>query len=164
MNTSCLGQEGGQSHCTRKSNPFREQHATKTNIELSILNDLNAQMPASVPPLETLSHLYELELPCQLCFYAGGKKMFVESSPDQPIVRANRQKLREWLANGVDVQWDKHVSEIHQSSDSVELVFKDGSKAIGNMLVGADGVNSFGEFMNRCYLDTLERNDAHSSV
>ena len=115
-------------------------------IACSILDELKASLPDDLPPLESTNHLLPLDLPAQLCFYDGGpKKAFVESTSEQPIIRANRQHLRELLGTGIDVQWSKSIVRIEQDTQSVRISFEDGSTAVGDVLVGADGANSFGE-------------------
>ena len=103
-------------------------------------------MSDDLPPLESTNHLLPLDLPAQLCFYVGGsKKAFVQSTAEKPIIRANRQKLREILATGIDVQWNRTTAQIEQDAESVRLAFADGTTAVGDVLVGADGSNSVGK-------------------
>ena len=109
------------------------------------MSKLKESMPDDLPSIEDTNHLRPLNLPAQLCFYDGGqKKAYVESSPEYPILRANRQRLREWLATKIDVQWNKLVSHIEQDGKSVKLTFEDGKTVEGDVLVGADGSRSYG--------------------
>lgn len=114
----------------------------------SVLKDLKNAFPDDLPPIETTSHLNPLSLPAQLCFYDGtaepGKRAFVESSFEHPVLRANRQKLREWLTTNINVEWGKRTSQIEQDENGVKLTFEDGDVAEGDVLVGADGVGSQG--------------------
>ena len=72
-----------------------------------ILNDLKASLLDDVPALESSTHLSPLDLSAELCFYDGGPmRAYVRSTDEQPIIRANRQKLREILSSGLDIQWD----------------------------------------------------------
>ncbi|KAK3711857.1 hypothetical protein LTR37_009375 [Vermiconidia calcicola] len=111
----------------------------------TILEKLKHSLPQDVPPIQDANHLLPLDLPAQLCFYGGGGKAFVQSSPEQPVVRANRERLRKMLAANLDVQWNRSVSRIELGEKLVKIEFADGSNAVGNVLVGADGANSFGK-------------------
>lgn len=102
-------------------------------------------MPDDVPQLGSTNHLLPLDLTAELCFYDGGPmKAFVRSSSEQPIIRANREKLREVLSTGLDVQWSRSIRKVEESSGNVRLTFDDGHEASGHVLVGADGAGSFG--------------------
>lgn len=61
-----------------------------------------------------------------------------------PIIRAERRRLRDWLATNIPVQWGKPVTRIEQDNDGVSVHFNDGASAKGDFLVGADGINSVG--------------------
>lgn len=111
----------------------------------TILSELKDCLPNDLPPIDSVSHLWPLDLPAQMCFYARQGKAYVESSTQHPVLRANRQKFREWLATNVDVQWGKKVSSIKRDGDHMKLSFEDGTVATGSVLVGADGVQSQGE-------------------
>ena len=97
-----------------------------------------------MPPVDETSHLRPLDLPAQLCFYAGSQRLSVQSNHEQPIIRANRQQLRELLATNIKVRWSMTVPQIIQHVDGVTLTFTDGTSMRGDMLVGADGANSYG--------------------
>lgn len=60
------------------------------------------------------------------------------------MLRANRQRLRKLLSSNIDVRWGAKVAEVKQVADGVELVLADGSSYRGDVLVGADGVQSCG--------------------
>ncbi|KAJ5150355.1 Monooxygenase FAD-binding [Penicillium canariense] len=59
-----------------------------------------------------------------------------------PFIRAERSRLRKWLLTNLPIQWGKHVTEIHRDDTGVEVFFKDGTSAKGDIVVGADGVYS----------------------
>lgn len=61
------------------------------------------------------------------------------------FIRANREKYRQYLLTGLDVQWKHRFThyEITQSG-GVKAFFEDGTTAIGDILVGADGIRSRG--------------------
>lgn len=102
-------------------------------------------MPDDLPSIDVTSHLRPLDLPAQLCFYRDGQKFYVQSSEDGKVIRANRKRLRDWLATKLEVKWDKKTTRIEETINSVTLHFADGSSATGDVLVGADGVNSMGK-------------------
>lgn len=61
-----------------------------------------------------------------------------------PIVRAERLRLRRTLATNLPIKWGKRVSRIVHDDNGVEAFFEDGTSAKGDILVGADGINSSG--------------------
>ncbi|KAI4602810.1 hypothetical protein KJ359_008029 [Pestalotiopsis sp. 9143b] len=112
----------------------------------SILDDLQSSVPSDLPDLrEAVNHLSPLDLKTQICFYTGGaeQRVGVQDTPETPCLRANRPKLRRWLATDVPIQWSKQLLRIEDTdAGQVTLVFADGTSATGDILVGADGVNS----------------------
>ena len=63
--------------------------------------------------------------------------------PSAPLLRLNRRKFREVLAEGVEVQWGKKLlSFVDLEDGGVEVGFGDGTKVRGALLVGADGAGS----------------------
>ncbi|KAJ7764532.1 hypothetical protein DFH07DRAFT_916745 [Mycena maculata] len=58
------------------------------------------------------------------------------------IVRANRQRLRDWLRTHVDVQYDRRVVRVEEHGDKVTVHFEHGTSATGDILVGAEGSRS----------------------
>lgn len=61
-----------------------------------------------------------------------------------PFYRLRRSKLRDLLSQDLDIQYDKHLSDITYSADghAVTAHFTDGTTATGSLLVGADGARS----------------------
>ena len=116
---------------------------------------MRESLPDDVPPIEETSHLRLLDLPAQLCFYAGSQKCSVESNAEQPIVGASRQQLRKLLATNIKVVWNMTVSQTVQDADGVTLRFANGTSVRGKVLVGADGSNSFGKYA----FETEDSND-----
>lgn len=114
----------------------------------SILDELQNSVPSDLPDLrEAVNHLSPLDLKTQICFYTGGaeQRVGVQDTPETPCLRANRPKLRRWLATDVTVQWSKQLVRIEDTdAGKVTLVFADDTSATGDVLVGADGVNSIG--------------------
>ncbi len=65
----------------------------------------------------------------------------------QPGVTLSRAALHRILVDaaaqaGIPVRYGKRLTDIRQDADSVTATFEDGSTARGDMLVGADGINS----------------------
>ncbi|KAL7817526.1 FAD/NAD(P)-binding domain-containing protein [Trichoderma aethiopicum] len=58
-------------------------------------------------------------------------------------IRVTRQRLRKLLAEGIDVEWGKALSEFHTSDDGiVSARFEDGTSCTGTLLVACDGGQS----------------------
>ncbi|CAG8574710.1 1616_t:CDS:2 [Racocetra fulgida] len=55
---------------------------------------------------------------------------------------AYRHILRNVLLNGVDVQWGKKCIGYEESENGVWALFDDGTREFGDLLIGADGINS----------------------
>ncbi|KAF0562304.1 FAD/NADP-binding domain-containing protein [Gigaspora margarita] len=53
-----------------------------------------------------------------------------------------RNVLREVLLEGVDIQWGKKCVGYEESDDGVWALFADGTREFGDLLIGADGINS----------------------
>lgn len=65
------------------------------------------------------------------------------SIPASKRLRINRRKLRNLLATGVNVRWDKSIESFDTSiPGQVSVTFHDGTTAVGSLLVGADGSSS----------------------
>lgn len=118
----------------------------------SILDELAEAFPDDVPGLaESTNHLLPLKLNAQIGLYFPGKddrgdtRIGVEDTPEMPIVRAERMRLRRTLATNIPIQWGKRVSRIVHDDNGVEAFFEDGTSAKGDILVGADGINSSGK-------------------
>ena len=80
---------------------------------------------SQVPPVKAITH-----------------SALKQDSPGSPIVRAERHLFRNWLATNLPIQWDKRVMRIEHDDDGVSVYFKDGASAKGDILIGADGINS----------------------
>ena len=103
-------------------------------------------MPSDLPSIEMTNHLLPLTMPggLKLYFENGTVNQYGYGEPGQAWVRANRARLRQWLATNIDVQWGKHMTRIEETEAAVTLHFEDGTSATGDVLVGADGINSRG--------------------
>ncbi|CAG8709844.1 18592_t:CDS:2, partial [Racocetra fulgida] len=53
-----------------------------------------------------------------------------------------RNKLRDVLLEGVDIQWGKKCVGYEESDDGIWALFDDGTREFGTLLIGADGINS----------------------
>lgn len=111
----------------------------------SALSTLVSEMPEDLGPIDQTSHLLPLELPAQFAFYDVTKpemRVGVVSDDSGKIIRANRQRLRDWLLQGIDVQFDKRVVKIDEKGDKVIVHFQDGTSESGDIVVGAEGTRS----------------------
>jgi len=68
--------------------------------------------------------------------------LIVEDCPETPCVRANRARLRQVLSTGLDIQWNKEATHFEETDDSVAVFFRDGTSALGQVLIAVDGVYS----------------------
>ncbi|KAI0379437.1 putative monooxygenase [Hypomontagnella monticulosa] len=109
----------------------------------TLLEELLESVPQDMPPFkEKVNHLWPLNLEAQLGLYLQGQRFVVESTPDAPVIRANRYLLREWLCTELSIQWGKRAKRVEETEDGVKVHFEDGTTATGDILVGADGTNS----------------------
>ncbi|KAL9033109.1 MAG: hypothetical protein Q9180_006128 [Flavoplaca navasiana] len=90
------------------------------------------------------NHLAPLKVPAQLSMYMPGRedRWGFQDSPKFPFIRAERRRLRNWLMTNIPVQWGRRVERIEHDNDGVTIYFEDGGSAKGDILVGADGINS----------------------
>jgi 2-polyprenyl-6-methoxyphenol hydroxylase-like FAD-dependent oxidoreductase len=54
----------------------------------------------------------------------------------------NRWKLREALAKGLPIEWNKKFTHYEEKEDSVTAYFEDGTSIEADILIGADGAKS----------------------
>lgn len=110
-----------------------------------VLSDLKEHMPDDIGPIECTNHLTPLNLPAQFVFYHAqkpGMRIGVEDDDKGKIVRANRQRLRDWLQTHIPVKYDKRALRVDEHDEKVTVHFEDGSSATGDILVGAEGTRS----------------------
>jgi 2-polyprenyl-6-methoxyphenol hydroxylase-like FAD-dependent oxidoreductase len=70
-------------------------------------------------------------------------KISVAAMQQLRIARVSREKLMSLLLRGVDVEYSRQLTGIDwPDDDTVQAHFSDGSSAVGNLLIGADGGNS----------------------
>lgn len=110
-----------------------------------VLTDLQEHMPDDIGPIECTNHLTPLHhLPAQFVFYHAKKpdmRIGVEDDDKGKIVRANRQRLRDWLRTHIPVQYDRRAVEVVED-EKVTIHFENGTSARGDILVGAEGSRS----------------------
>ncbi|CAJ2509624.1 Uu.00g146500.m01.CDS01 [Anthostomella pinea] len=117
--------------------------AIAMHTERSIVDDLLLSVCSDMPPLrESTNHLAPLNLDAQIALYYGGRRLGVQNTPETPCMRANRLRLRKWLATEIPIQWGKKLQAIEEGKGQVTLRFADGKTAEGDIVVGADGVQS----------------------
>ena len=73
-----------------------------------------------------------------------GGKVFQDLDGNTTAVRVNRIAFRKWLASNLNIMWNKVFSHFKEGDDSITVHFKDGTSYVGDILVGADGMNSKG--------------------
>ncbi|KAG6843000.1 hypothetical protein H0H87_008689, partial [Tephrocybe sp. NHM501043] len=62
--------------------------------------------------------------------------------PAAERIRVSRVRLRELLATGIEVNWNKTLHNITSSSDAITAHFDDGTSCPGRLLVACDGARS----------------------
>lgn len=111
-----------------------------------MLDELHDSIPTDMRPVELTSNLLPLTIPPEFAFYpkAGGKTG-VRDDGTGKIIRANRNRVREWLSTDINIQFNKKVVGINEEEDSATVHFADHTSATGTIVVGADGAHSAGE-------------------
>ncbi|KAH8660385.1 hypothetical protein BX600DRAFT_499565 [Xylariales sp. PMI_506] len=127
----------------------------------TVLDELESCVPEGTPDLRAATfHISPLKLPTQIAYYVHEQesRLGVQDTPDTPCLRADRTKLRKWLQTGLPIQWGKRLQRVEQSDDRVHVSFEDGTRASGDILVGADGINSIvREYLLQCSNDKILR-------
>ena len=115
-------------------------------------------MPDDMPDFAEVNHLNPLTIMPEIAFYDSpdGEKLGYRDDGSGHWVRANRTRLRDWLATKINVRFNKQAVRIEENENTVTVHFKDGSKASGDILVGAEGVHSPSTFLHSSsvYLQT----------
>ena len=107
-------------------------------------------MPHDLPPFENLSVSHNAHLPAEHAFVNAltreilARKVWQDLGGNDTAVRVNRAAFRKWLALNLDVLWNKAYSHYEEGDGFVTAYFKDGTSYVGDVLVGADGMNSKG--------------------
>nr|CAG8632798.1 9351_t:CDS:2 [Entrophospora candida] len=72
-----------------------------------------------------------------------------------PTFITYRDKMRYFLLQGLDIQWNKKFVRYELEENGVWAIFDDGTREFGDILVGCDGINSL---VRKQKLPTLEIN------
>ncbi|ORY18403.1 hypothetical protein BCR34DRAFT_654452 [Clohesyomyces aquaticus] len=118
----------------------------------SIIDALLESYPSDMPDMrDSVDHLRPLNLPAQISIYGVDTKDRIgyQDSPGAPLIRAERRRLRSWLSTNIPIQWGKRVTSTTSDDNGVTVSFEDGTSAKGDILVGADGINSIEHLIHR---------------
>jgi 2-polyprenyl-6-methoxyphenol hydroxylase-like FAD-dependent oxidoreductase len=63
-------------------------------------------------------------------------------------IRCNRGKLRKMMTQHINVEWNKKFVRYEETETGVTAYFEDGTSALGDFLVGADGLHSRGKSLS----------------
>jgi hypothetical protein len=58
------------------------------------------------------------------------------------VIFCHRDRLRDLMLEGVDVQWGKKCIGYEESDNEVWAIFQDGTRVRGDILIGCDGIHS----------------------
>lgn len=121
-----------------------------------IVPHLRKILPSDAPPLESISVTvgHPTHEPDSAIFYNGytKEKMFTLGGaanagiPGKEWIRANRSRLREHMSRGVEIKWNKRFVKHEVVEERVKAYFEDGTEVVGDILVGADGISSPGDY------------------
>lgn len=135
----------------------------KIDLYHSILPEIQSGVPDDLPPIEpAVDHLEPLKLPAQFACYINGLRLAVTNAPDTPVLRANRNRLRRWLATNITITYGKQAVGIEEAEDAATVHFRDGTKASGDIVVGADGTNSYGKMTQPVVVDSTNNHQCES--
>ncbi|KAK0625972.1 hypothetical protein B0T14DRAFT_561924 [Immersiella caudata] len=73
---------------------------------------------------------------------SGELKAATPAASESQRIRMSRQRFRELIAEGIDIQWSKGVASAESREETVTAHFDDGSSVTGRLLVACDGGNS----------------------
>ncbi|KAI0847611.1 putative monooxygenase [Daldinia vernicosa] len=107
----------------------------------TMLNELDTSIPDDMPSRDFVNHLLPLKFNYECAWYRHDRtrKLGVRDDGSGKFIRANRARLRKWLATNMPIQYGKHAVRIEEHDDSVTVYFEDGTSATGDILIGADG-------------------------
>ncbi|KAJ5404320.1 FAD-dependent urate hydroxylase [Penicillium cosmopolitanum] len=112
----------------------------------SIIDDLLEHFSSDMPPINLTDIFLPLSLPAQMIFYGSNEvepRYGVQDAGSKAVIRCNRQRLRSWLATNIHINFGSAATTLEEiPGNRVRVNFENGSSAIGDILVGADGVNS----------------------
>jgi hypothetical protein len=119
------------------------------HVFFRVVNDLLSNIADDLPPVETLSHLHGLGLECTGGVFNGitGERIaWLAPQEKRPLIRTDREVLRQWLCTNVNIEWNKRFDHYEETESGITVYFDDGTSASGDILVGADGGKSHGKF------------------
>lgn len=101
-------------------------------------------------PSQIFARLKDIQVDPQQALNDTGRFLFLDLATAEPKyvippskrLRIHRRKLRELLAEGIPINWNKNLRSITQSGGSIIAHFEDGSTVKGALLIGADGSSS----------------------
>ncbi|KAI1648214.1 putative monooxygenase [Daldinia loculata] len=107
----------------------------------TMLEELDTSIPDDMPSRDFVNHLLPLKYNYECAWYRHDRtrKLGVRDDGSGKFIRANRARLRKWLATNMPIQYGKHAVRIEEHDDSVTVYFEDGTSATGDILIGADG-------------------------
>ena len=109
------------------------------------MNSLYSQHPAAVLYDSADNRLCSVSLEHQQLLRHSEESLL---SQEAPVFRCNRKHLRDYLRQGIPVEFDSKLVGIEKGSGGqLTAKFSDGKSAQGSLVVGADGVNSAGQQM-----------------
>lgn len=76
--------------------------------------------------------------------YVSGIRLGVTGGDGTFVLRASRTRFRQWLSTKLPITYGKQVVKVEQSDEAATVHFQDGTTAVGDIVVGADGINSCG--------------------
>lgn len=109
------------------------------------MEDIKSATKDDLPELETVGIAQGSNIPGELAFYDAStmtEKMRIGGAVGPKFIRADRAKLRQWLMTKLNIHWGKRFTYYEETSKGVTAYFEDGTSYTGDILVGADGVNS----------------------
>ncbi|KAI1764921.1 putative monooxygenase [Hypoxylon sp. FL1150] len=107
----------------------------------TMLDELDASIPDDMPSRDFVNHLLPLKHHYEFAWYRHDRttKLGVRDDGSGKFIRANRARLRKWLATNLPIQYSKHAVRIEEKNERVVVHFKDGTSATGDILIGAEG-------------------------
>ena len=133
-----------------------------SNVHYSIIGELTRSIPHDLPPLSETAVTYGLgrgaSYASRAAFfdaYTAERKIGIGGDLGDPrySIRASRVRIREWLATNLDVQWNKRFVRYEKTEKGVTAFFADGTSFTREMLVGCEGINSYGEPPYKCRIN-----------
>ncbi|KAJ1327905.1 salicylate hydroxylase [Microdochium nivale] len=110
----------------------------------SVVQSFDALLPDDLPPYQQLEICSPLGLTPQIGIYLGeNPRMGVGHTTKTPFLHVRHLELQQWLSTHLAIQRGKKATKLDEVGDVVVVTFEDGTSATGDVVVGADGVDSF---------------------